>query len=80
MGRPLAALQGLDTEQRVIYVGTFSKVLFPSVRLGYIIAPPDLVEALFARGLWVDISRQTLEQAVLADFISGGHFARISGR
>jgi GntR family transcriptional regulator/MocR family aminotransferase len=41
LGQPLAALQGLDTEQRVIYVGTFKKVLFPSVRIGYIIAPRD---------------------------------------
>ena len=46
VGRPLAALQGLDTEQRVIYVGAFSKVLFPSLGVGYIIAPPDLFDAL----------------------------------
>ena len=42
-GRPLAALQGLDRGQRVLYVGTFSKVLFPALRLGYLVAPPDLV-------------------------------------
>src|SRR5689334_2118024 len=76
LGQPLAALQGLDTEQRVIYVGTFSKVLFPSVRLGYIIAPTDLVEAfVHARSVGGHQS-QTLDQAVLADFISAGHFAR----
>jgi GntR family transcriptional regulator/MocR family aminotransferase len=76
LGQPLAALQGLDTEQRVIYVGTFSKVLFPSIRLGYIIAPPDLVEAfVHARSVGGHQS-QTLDQAVLADFISAGHFAR----
>jgi len=76
LGQPLAALQGLDTEQRVIYVGTFSKVLFPSVRIGYIIAPPDLVSAfVHARSVGGHQS-QTLDQAVLADFITAGHFAR----
>lgn len=76
LGPPLAALQGLDTEQRVIYAGTFSKVLFPSIRLGYIIAPTDLVEAfVHARSVGGHQS-QTLDQAVLADFISAGHFAR----
>jgi GntR family transcriptional regulator/MocR family aminotransferase len=76
LGQPLAALQGLDTEQRVIYVGTFSKVLFPSIRIGYIIAPPDLVDAfVHARSVGGHQS-QTLDQAVLADFISAGHFAR----
>src|SRR5262249_38694753 len=44
-GRPLASLQGQDKEGRVIYVGTFSKALFPSLRLGYLVAPPDLVDA-----------------------------------
>ncbi len=47
-GRPLSALQGLDSHGRVIYVGTFSKVLFPSLRLGYLVVPPDLVEAFLA--------------------------------
>src|ERR1041385_2749946 len=76
LGQPLAALQGLDTEQRVIYVGTFSKVLFPSVRIGYIIAPPDLVSAfVHARSVGGHQS-QTLDQAVLADFITAGYFAR----
>src|SRR5215510_1797637 len=76
LGQPLAALQGLDTEQRVIYVGTFSKVLFPSVRLGYIIAPTDLVEAFVRARSVGGHQSQTLDQAVLADFISAGHFAR----
>ena len=43
-GRPLASPQGLDTQNRVIYLGTFSKVLLPSLRLAYLIVPPDLVE------------------------------------
>jgi GntR family transcriptional regulator/MocR family aminotransferase len=76
VGRPLAALQGLDTEQRVIYIGTLSKVLFPSIRLGYIIAPPDLFDALLSARRLGGHQSPTLEQAVLADFISEGHFAR----
>jgi GntR family transcriptional regulator/MocR family aminotransferase len=44
-GRPLAALQGLDSEGRVVYVGTFSKILGPALRLAYIVVPPDLVDA-----------------------------------
>ncbi|HEX8070572.1 MAG TPA: PLP-dependent aminotransferase family protein [Pyrinomonadaceae bacterium] len=75
-GRPLAALQGLDAEGRVIYLGTFSKVLFPALRLGYMVVPPDLVEVFTnARGLASRFS-PTIEQAVLADFINEGHFAR----
>jgi GntR family transcriptional regulator / MocR family aminotransferase len=77
VGRPLTALQGLDTELRVIYVGTFSKVLFHSIRVGYIIAPPDLFRSCMrARSLAGLQSSPVLEQAVLADFISEGHFAR----
>jgi GntR family transcriptional regulator / MocR family aminotransferase len=76
VGRPLAALQGLDSEQRVIYVGTLSKVLYPSIRIGYIIAPPDLVDS-FVRGRSLSGHQSPiLEQAVLADFIGEGHFAR----
>jgi GntR family transcriptional regulator/MocR family aminotransferase len=76
VGRPLAALQGLDKEQRVIYVGTLSKVLFPSIRIGYIIAPPDLFDALVRARSLAGHQSPTLEQAVLADFIGEGHFAR----
>lgn len=75
-GRPLAALQGLDEAQRVIYIGTFSKVLFPALRLGYLILPPSLVEPLLTvRGL-VDFHPPLLEQVVLADFMAEGHFTR----
>lgn len=75
-GRPLAALQGLDKEGRVIYLGTFSKVLFPALRIGYIVVTPELVDAFAAaRGV---LSRFTpsMDQATLADFINEGHFAR----
>jgi GntR family transcriptional regulator/MocR family aminotransferase len=74
--RPLASLQGLDAHGRVIYVGTFAKVLFPSIRLGYLVVPPDLVDA-FATGNSLIIGHApSIEQAVVADFIAEGHFAR----
>lgn len=74
-GRPLEALQGLDTGGRVIYAGTFSKVLFPSLRLGYLVVPPDLVAAFTAARELADRHSPLIEQAVLARFISDGHFA-----
>jgi GntR family transcriptional regulator/MocR family aminotransferase len=76
VGRPLAALQGLDTEQRVIYVGTLSKVLFPAIRIGYIVAPSDLFDAFVRARSLSGHQSPVLEQAVLADFIVEGHFAR----
>lgn len=75
-GRPLQALQGLDTDGRVIYLGTFSKVLFPALRLGYVVVLPDLVDAFEAARELTDRHPPTVEQAVLAEFICGGHFAR----
>lgn len=74
-GRPLAALQGLDPTGRVIYVGSFSKVLFPSLRLGYLVVPPDLVDAFIAARRVLDEHTAMLAQPVLANFIDGGHFA-----
>jgi GntR family transcriptional regulator/MocR family aminotransferase len=75
-GRPLAALQGLDAAGRVIYLGTFSKVLFPGLRLGYLVVPDDLVDAFVAARALTDRHSPSVTQAVLADFIAEGHFAR----
>ena len=75
-GYPLASLQGLDRAGRVIYIGTFSKVLFPSLRLGYVVVPPDLVDAFVAARALTDRASPSLEQAALTDFITEGHFAR----
>jgi GntR family transcriptional regulator / MocR family aminotransferase len=73
---PIASLHGLDMNSRVIYIGTFSKVLFPSLRLGYIVIPPDLVERFTAVRHCMDIFPPYLYQEVLTDFIRDGHFTR----
>jgi GntR family transcriptional regulator / MocR family aminotransferase len=75
-GMPVTSLQGLDRNSRVVYIGTFSKVLFPSLRLGYVVVPEDLVERFLAARFALDIGPATFHQAVLADFIGEGHFAR----
>ena len=75
-GRPLASLQGMDTDDRVIYVGTFSKVMFPSVRIGYVVIPKDLVLAFARVRDAFDTFSSMLYQVVLNDFIREGHFAR----
>jgi GntR family transcriptional regulator / MocR family aminotransferase len=74
--RPVASLQGQDADGRVIYIGTFSKVLFPSLRLGYMVVPRDLVPAFAAVRDATDIFSSVLYQAVMTDFIREGHFAR----
>jgi GntR family transcriptional regulator/MocR family aminotransferase len=73
---PIASLQGLDRASRVIYIGTFSKVLFPALRVGYLVIPEDLVPRFIAVRDAMDIFPPTTYQAALADFITEGHFAR----
>lgn len=74
--RPLAALQGLDQRGYVLYLGSFSKVLFPALRLGYVVLPPPLLGPFVqAKGI-VDRGAPTLTQAAVADFITEGHFDR----
>jgi GntR family transcriptional regulator/MocR family aminotransferase len=82
-GRPLPCLQGLDTDQSasghascVLYVGTLSKTLVPGLRLGYMVVPDHLVDALRAARAALDRHTSTTDQAVLADFIGLGHYAR----
>lgn len=74
-GRPISSLQGMDQHGRVLYLGTFSKVMYPGIRLGYIVVPLQLVTA-FKNGLY-ELQRpgQVMIQAALADFIEEGHFA-----
>jgi GntR family transcriptional regulator/MocR family aminotransferase len=73
---PISSLQGLDGNDRVIYIGTFSKVLFPSLRLGYIVIPQDLVGHFAAVRLAMDIFPPYLYQETITDFMREGHFAR----
>jgi GntR family transcriptional regulator/MocR family aminotransferase len=74
--RPIPCLHGLDVDGRVIYVGSFSKTLFPSLRLGFLIVPTDLRKVVLSARRAADIHPATMDQAVLADFMIGGHFER----
>lgn len=74
--QPLAALQGLDETGNVIYLGTFSKVLFPALRLGYVVLPDSLLQPFLRAKSIVDRGAPTLTQAAVADFINEGHFER----
>ena len=75
-GYPLSALQGLDQSGRVIYMGTFSKVLFPALRLGYMVVPETLIEPLHAARVSSDRGVNLLAQITLEKFIAENHFAR----
>lgn len=74
-GRPLAAMQALDSTQRVLYLGTFNKVLFPGLRLAYLIVPDGLVDAFAALRRITDGPVSPLLQSVLAEFMARGQFA-----
>jgi GntR family transcriptional regulator / MocR family aminotransferase len=74
-GRPLASLQGLDEAERVIYIGTLNKALFPGLRLGYAVLPPSLVRAFVTARYLMDRQPSSLCQAVVAAFMEEGHFA-----
>lgn len=75
-GQPLESLQGLDRDGRVIYVGTFSRTIYPSLRIGYLIAPKQLLPALTAAKWLCDRHTTALEQHALAEFISSGMYER----
>jgi GntR family transcriptional regulator/MocR family aminotransferase len=71
---PVAALQTLASSGCVIYVGTFTKMLFNALRLGFMVLPERLVEAFASARSVVDLHPPTLDQAILAEFITEGHF------
>lgn len=75
-GRPIPALQGLDDSGSVLYAGSFSKVLFPGLRLGYAVVPFGLLRQFEATLSLTSRHAPVLEQLVLSDFISEGHFGR----
>lgn len=74
-GRPLAALQGIDASDRVLYAGTFNKMLFPALRIAFLVLPPDLVEPFRQAREITDGFTPPLPQAALAEFIQEGHYA-----
>jgi GntR family transcriptional regulator / MocR family aminotransferase len=76
VGRPLPSLKSLDRGQRVLYAGSFSKVLFPALRLGYLVVPPELSKAFLRASRLLTSGQPVLEQKVVAAFMRNGHFAR----
>jgi GntR family transcriptional regulator/MocR family aminotransferase len=74
--QPIAPLHDLDADRRVLYIGTFSKVLYPALRVGYLVVPDDLVARFRVIREAMDIFPPTLYQAALHDFLREGHFAR----
>jgi GntR family transcriptional regulator/MocR family aminotransferase len=75
-GRPLPALKSLDHQDRIVYAGTFSKVMFPGLRLGYLVVPSGLAAAFVRASLERYSGHSTLEQEAVAAFITDGHFGR----
>jgi GntR family transcriptional regulator/MocR family aminotransferase len=72
----LPALKSLDRDERVLYAGTFSKVLYPSLRLGYLVVPESRVAAFARSNRLRNLGHPTLEQRVVAEFMAAGYFAR----
>ncbi len=75
-GPPVPALQSLDNHSSVVFLGSFSKTMFPSLRVGYVVLPPALVEPFVALRYRTDFRNSCFDQAVLCDFIAEGHLAR----
>lgn len=73
---PFMALQAIDRHERVIYIGTFRKAMFPSLRLAYIVLPSEIVEPVRAVHLPSDVHHAVAEQSTMAEFMSAGHFDR----
>lgn len=75
-GRAVETLRGLDEHERVLYAGTFSKVMFPALRVGYLVVPEPLVQPFVMAKTLADAGGPTVVQLALAEFIRGGHFER----
>ncbi len=75
-GRPVPALQSLDRDSNVIFIGSFNKLLFPSLRIGYVVLPPSLVDLFLAFRYRTDFHNLSMDQVVLCDFIADGHLGR----
>ena len=75
-GSPVPAMQSLDRNSNVIFIGSFHKLLFPSLRIGYVVLPPSLVDLFLAFRYRTDFHNLSVDQAVLCDFIADGHLGR----
>ncbi len=75
-GQPIPALQGISGSNRVVYVGTFAKILFPAMRLGFLVVPEVMREGIASALSITGQFAPLLTQAALADFMNEGHFAR----
>lgn len=75
-GPPMPALQNLDNHSSVIFIGSFSKTLFPALRVGYVVLPAPLVDSFVGFRYRTDFRNSSFDQAVLCDFIADGHLAR----
>jgi GntR family transcriptional regulator/MocR family aminotransferase len=75
-GYPVSVLQHFDKNESVILVGSFNKLLFPSLRVGYMVLPKRLIDTVLAFRFGIDLNAVGLEQSILADFIEGGHMGR----
>lgn len=75
-GTPLPALQSLDNHSSVIFIGSFSKTLFPALRVGYVVLPEPLIDLFGGLRYRTDFRNSSFDQAVLCDFIVDGHFGR----
>ncbi len=73
-GKPTACVQGLDRHDRTIYIGTFTKSVFPSLRIGYVVLPPQLVKPMTVARTLLDGHTAQITQLTLARFMEGGHF------
>lgn len=75
-GKPIPALQGFDTAGRVIYIGTFSKSVAPSIRISYMVLPPELLECYRKKGTLFSVTVSRVDQKIMEEFLRGGHFER----
>jgi len=76
-GHPLPALKSLDHADRVLFAGSFSKVLFPGLRLGYLVVPDPLTKEIARASRLLQVGQSILEQRMVASFMAEGHFAAI---